>query len=277
MSSGQIAYLPDGRLLLTWNLYGPRLFPSPDFMVRTRSRVLGPNGVLSEEFRLEQAVGNIVLPSGEQDGQAFPLIGYWNPFPGRIDPATYWRVSWFSTADGARTGGPYRLLPPSWGVVAAATVASRTLLVMGRNDPEQPCCLAVNTNGTCCASGEVDGVAARATAPTRAGRDLEGLVDGAALGATLLGARRRDELAPAATALEITRISAGFAYALLVYFGRADAPDPAVTRAAWATTPVRVAGLLIAARGQRRAGSTILAAGSLLGLAAVARAVAQHE
>ena len=141
VSSGQIAYLPDGRLLLTWNLYGPRLFPSPDFMVRTRSRVLGPNGVLSEEFRLEQAVGNIVLPSGEQDGQAFPLIGYWNPFPGRIDPATYWRVSWFSTADGARTGGPYRLLPPSWGVVAAATVASRTLLVMGRNDPEQPCCV----------------------------------------------------------------------------------------------------------------------------------------
>ena len=123
----------------------------------------------------------------------------------------------------------------------------------------------------------LDGVAARATAPTRAGRDLEGLVDSAVLGATLLGARRRDELAPAATALELARVSVGVSYAVLVYFGRADAPDPALTRAARATTPVRLAGILLAARGHRRAGSVLLAAGSLIGLGAVARAAASRS
>ena len=185
-------------------------------------------------------------------------LGWWGSVAVMLD----WHLGMFETADGA----PRNLGP------ADALTLTRAWLVPVMADGLRPVPIAVAAT-----TDLLDGVAARATAPTRAGRDLEGLVDGAALGATLLGARRRDELAPAATALEITRISAGFAYALLVYFGRADAPDPAVTRAARATTPVRVAGLLIAARGQRRAGSTILAAGSLLGLAAVARAVAQHE
>ena len=130
------------------------------------------------------------------------------------------------------------------------------------------------------ATDVLDGVAARATAPTRAGRDLEGLVDSAVLGATLFAARRRDELAPAAapaaTVLELTRVSAGFSYAVLVYFGRADAPDPILTRAARATTPLRMAGILLAARGHRRAGTVLLAAGSLIGLGAVARAAASR-
>jgi len=37
-------------------------------------------------------------------------------------------------------------------------------------------------------------------------------------------------------------LAAGFGYALFVYFGRATAPDPRVTRAARVTTPVRAAG-----------------------------------
>ena len=50
-------------------------------------------------------------------------------------------------------------------------------------------------------------------------------------------------------------------YALWVYFGRADAPDPAVTRAARMTTPVRVAGLVVAGTGSRRLADALIVAG----------------
>lgn len=180
-------------------------------------------------------------------------LGWWGAVAVMLD----WHLGMFETA-----GGEPRNLGP-----ADALTLTRAWLVPVMADGLRPVPITLVA-----ATDLLDGIAARATAPTRAGRDLEGLVDSAALGATLLGARRRDELAPATTALEITRISAGFAYTLLVYFGRADAPDPAVTRAARATTPLRVAGLLVASRGHRRAGSVVLAGGSLLGLIAVARA-----
>jgi phosphatidylglycerophosphate synthase len=108
----------------------------------------------------------------------------------------------------------------------------------------------------------LDGALARRGEPTRAGRDLEGLVDACFGAAALLGALRRGAVAPAVVGAELARVGAGVGYALGVYFGRADAPDPRVTRAARMTTPVRAAGLIAAGLGRRRLASALLAAGS---------------
>ncbi|MFL5835761.1 MAG: hypothetical protein ACJ76K_04135 [Solirubrobacteraceae bacterium] len=76
------------------------------------------------------------------------------------------------------------------------------------------------------------------------------------------GRLRRGAVAPAAVGAELARLGAGFGYALVIYFGRADAPDPRVTRAARPATPVRAAGLVAAGLGRRRPASALLAAGS---------------
>ncbi|MFL5956925.1 MAG: hypothetical protein ACJ756_05700, partial [Solirubrobacterales bacterium] len=80
--------------------------------------------------------------------------------------------------------------------------------------------------------------------------------------AALRGPLRRGAVAPAAVGVELARLGAGFGYALVIYFGRADAPDPRVTRAARPATPVRAAGLVAAGLGRRRPASALLAAGS---------------
>jgi phosphatidylglycerophosphate synthase len=116
--------------------------------------------------------------------------------------------------------------------------------------------------GAAAVSDVLDGALARRGEPTRAGRDLEGLVDACFGAAALLGALRRGAVAPAAGGAELARVGAGFGYGLVVYFGRADAPDPRVTRAARLTTPVRAAGLIAAGLGRRRLASALLAAGS---------------
>ncbi len=169
-----------------------------------------------------------------------------------------WHLGMFETEDGR----PRNLGP------ADALTLSRAWLVPVMADGLSPIIIAVSAG-----TDLLDGPIARATSPTRAGRDLESLVDAAALGAALLGARRRDEISRTATNLELSRLTAGVAYGVVAYFGRSDAPDPLVTRAARATTTARVAGLLVAARGRRRAGSTLLAAGSLVSLASVGRAL----
>jgi phosphatidylglycerophosphate synthase len=114
-----------------------------------------------------------------------------------------------------------------------------------------------------CAAGfatdVLDGRAARAAGaePTRAGRDLEGLADLCFAGALLLGLRRRGSIGRAASGADLARSGIGLAYALAVYFGRAEAPDPALTRAARLTTPFRAAGMIAAAAGRRRTGTTL--------------------
>lgn len=172
-----------------------------------------------------------------------------------------WHLGMLETEDGR----PRNLGP------ADALTLTRAWLVPVIADGLQPAVVAAVA-----ATDVLDGAAARATAPTRAGRDLEGLVDSVVVGAALLGARRRDELSPTATALETARLASGLAYAMLVYFGRASAPDPSVMRAARATTPLRIAGLIAAGRRHRRAGSALLATGSLLSLAAVGRALGRR-
>ena len=167
-----------------------------------------------------------------------------------------WHLGMFETEDGIARGlGP-----------ADALTLARAWLVPVLADSLKPSVvLAV------AATDLLDGVAARATAPTRAGRDLEGLVDGTAALAALIGARRTDALTPAAIGIELARLSAGLAYGTHAYLVRTGSPDPAISRASRSTTPLRVAGLALAASGRRGPGSALLVAGSLLGLAATAR------
>lgn len=113
----------------------------------------------------------------------------------------------------------------------------------------------------------LDGALARATVPTRAGRDLEGLVDAAVFVAALRCAHRTDRLSPQIVALELGRVGIGFTYAVACYFVLARPPRPALVHAARLTTPVRIAGLVCAGRGRRRLAGVILAAGSLASLA----------
>ncbi len=115
-------------------------------------------------------------------------------------------------------------------------------------------------------SDGLDGMLARATVPTRAGRDLEGLADAAVLAAALRCAWREDRLHRAVVALELARNTAGVAYGTGVYFAYARAPSAGVLRAGRLTTPVRLAGLIAAGTGRRRSGDALVLAGSVGGL-----------
>ncbi len=116
-----------------------------------------------------------------------------------------------------------------------------------------------------CAAGfatdALDGRAARADEPTRAGRDLEGLADACFAGAVITGLRRNDQIGRAASGAELMRLAAGFSYSLAVYFGRARPPDPGLTRAARLSTPVRAGGLIAAAAGRPRLGTALVGGG----------------
>lgn len=122
-------------------------------------------------------------------------------------------------------------------------------------------------------SDVLDGIVARATVPTRAGRDLEGLVDAAVLAGALRCAQRTERLSRAVIALELGRIGAGSAYAVAIYFARARPPSDAILRAGRLTMPLRLAGLVAAGRGWRRPADAMLAAGSVTSLLLLALSV----
>ena len=116
----------------------------------------------------------------------------------------------------------------------------------------------------------VDGPLSRASAPTRAGRDLEGSVDAAFTVAALRGAVRRGGLGRTAATLEAARLATGFAVTCAAYFGRSGPLDRVTARAARRSTPLRAAGLLAAGLGHRRAANALVVAGALAGAAAAA-------
>jgi phosphatidylglycerophosphate synthase len=149
----------------------------------------------------------------------------------------------------------------------ALTLARAWMVPLAWEDLRAPVLLAA------AASDVVDGPLARRAGATRAGRDLEGLVDACFALAALHGAMRAERLPRAAAAAEVTRLVAGVAYATSLYFGAGKAPDSAVMRAGRMATLVRVAGLAAAARGHRRGGGALVAAGSAWSAGAVARAV----
>ncbi len=168
-----------------------------------------------------------------------------------------WHVGMLESEDGeAREPGP-----------ADALTLVRVWLVPVVLDGPTPVLVAVAG-----VTDVLDGVVARATVPTRAGRDLEGLADAAFSVAALRGAIRRGQLHRRVAAVEAARLSVGLGYALAVTFGTAAGPNPAVLRAGRLAAPVRAAGLLLAAGGHRRAGERVLAAGSVLSMLPLLRA-----
>jgi phosphatidylglycerophosphate synthase len=168
-----------------------------------------------------------------------------------------WHLGMLETADGEiRTLGP----------ADALTLGRAWLVPVAADTPSAAVCALAGLTDV------LDGRIARASAPTRAGRDLEGLVDACFAVAALGGAVRQGWLGRFAASAELARQGAGFAYALGVYFGRARPPDAAVARAARLTTPVRVAGLVAAGLGRRRAAGLLVGGGAAASVALLAGA-----
>ena len=163
-----------------------------------------------------------------------------------------WHLGMLETEDGR---------PRNLGPADAATLLRAWLVpaVAARPSPRL-CALGFATD-------ILDGRLARATDPTRLGRDLEGLVDFAFAVAALRGARRRHQLGRLAVATETVRLGAGLTYALLTYFARAEPPDAQLLRAARVVAPVRAAGLIVACSGRRGAGAALVVIGSAAGVA----------
>lgn len=164
-----------------------------------------------------------------------------------------WHLGMLETPDGR---------PRNLGPADAATLL-RAWLVPAVADRPSPGLCAVGF-----ATDALDGALARASEPTRLGRDLEALVDAAFTLAALHGARRRGLLGTGPIVGESLRILGGFAYAFGVYFGRAEAPDPQLMRAGRIAGPARAIGIVLAGAGRRRVGESLLLAGSAAGLAA---------
>ena len=173
-----------------------------------------------------------------------------------------WHLGMVETTDGR---------PRPLGAADGLTLLRAWLVPVALDTPGPAVC------AVAAASDVLDGRLARRSAPTRAGRELEGLVDACFGAAALRGAVGRGWIAPAAAGAELARIAGGFAYAVAVYLAAADRPDPAVLRAARATTPVRAAALVAAGLGHRRLAGTLLAAGSAWSLAATLKGVRPLE
>ena len=132
-----------------------------------------------------------------------------------------------------------------------------------------------------CAAGfatdALDGPFARSSAPTRLGRDLEGLVDLAFTSAVLRGMRRTGSLGRVAAGCEAMRLGVGLGYAVGVYFGRARPPGPRLLRAGRLLAPVRAAGLVLAGSGRRRLGGLLVIGGAIASTLAVLRAASERS
>ncbi|MEJ7798566.1 MAG: CDP-alcohol phosphatidyltransferase family protein [Solirubrobacteraceae bacterium] len=158
-----------------------------------------------------------------------------------------WHIGMVETEDGrARNLGP-----------ADACTLARVWLAPAAADTPAAwiCALAFVSDG-------LDGRLARASEPTRIGRELEGLADAAFAAAALRGALRRDWLGRAAAISELVRLAISFGYALFVWFGSASPPDPRVLHAARVMTPVRAGGLVAAGLGYRRLANALVTGGA---------------
>lgn len=168
-----------------------------------------------------------------------------------------WHLGMFETEDGRpRQLGAADVLTLSRAWLVPVVVDSPTYFAVG---------LAAVTDA-------LDGQLARRAEPTRAGRDLEGLVDACFAVATLLGLTRAGRLAPAVALAEAGRLTVGVGYATFAYLGRARAPEAQLVHAARSATALRYVGLLAAAAGRRRLGGALLVSGSVCSVALTVRA-----
>jgi phosphatidylglycerophosphate synthase len=202
---------------------------------------------------------------------ALALAGV-EPFRRRVGAfAAWWTLTWLmldwhigmvETPDGrARNLG-----------AADACTLARVWLVPAAADTPAPwmCAVALATDG-------LDGRLARASEPTRIGRDLEALADWTFAAAALRGAVAQGWLGRGTAAAELVRLGIGLTYATTVWFASARAPDPRVLRAARVTTPVRAGGLVAAGLGHRRLADALVAGGAAWSALAVLRALATAD
>ena len=169
-----------------------------------------------------------------------------------------WHIGMLETEDGeVRSLGP-----------ADACTLARVWLAPAAADAPRPWMTALAF-----ASDALDGRLARATAPTRLGRDLEGLADAAFAIAALRGARRQEWIGRGPAGAELARIVLGTGLGALQAFASAGGPDTAALRAARPAAPIRAAALLAAGLGRRRLAGALLTLGTAWGGLATAAAV----
>jgi phosphatidylglycerophosphate synthase len=155
------------------------------------------------------------------------------------------------------------------GAADALTLARAWLVPVALDCPTPIVCVLAAATDT------LDGPLARRAGPTRAGRDLEGLVDACFAAAALRGGVRRGWLPPIVAGVELVRLGTGLVYAVAVYFGRARPPRPEVLRAGRAATSVRTAGLALAGTSRRRTGVALVVVGWAASAALVAASFAR--
>lgn len=183
-------------------------------------------------------------------------LGWWAATALMLD----WHLGMVETPEGE---------PRPLGPADAATLARAWLVPLAARRPTAAVCAIGG------ATDVLDGRLARATQPTRAGRDLEGLVDACFVAAALRGLAREGRLPRPILAAEGARLGAGFAYALAARLVRGERPDDDLLRAGRATTVLRIGGLAAAAAGARRTGSALVATGCAVSLASGARAASR--
>ena len=159
-----------------------------------------------------------------------------------------WHLGMLETEDGE---------PRMLSLADGCTLMRAWLVPLAAKDPH-PLVLALGL-----ATDAADGTLARRSAPTRAGRDLEGVVDSAFAAAAVRGLVRAGRLGRPAAGLEAARLAGGFLYTSAAYFGAGRPPSRTLTRAARPVAPVRAAGLIAAATGRRRAGGVLLAVSAI--------------
>ncbi|HEU0318828.1 MAG TPA: CDP-alcohol phosphatidyltransferase family protein, partial [Solirubrobacteraceae bacterium] len=172
-----------------------------------------------------------------------------------------WHLGMLETEDGR---------PRPLGAADALTLARAWLVPVVLSAPGPAVC------ALGAATDVLDGLAARRAEPTRAGRDLEGLVDACFAVAAIVGLRRAGRIGRLPARAELLRLGAGAGYAWFGYLARGEAPDPELIRAARASTAMRAGGLVVAATGRRRLGDALVGAGCLVSLGLLARAVADR-
>jgi phosphatidylglycerophosphate synthase len=167
-----------------------------------------------------------------------------------------WHLGMFETADGR---------PCQLGAADALTLARAWLVPVVADSPTLLVCAVAGVTDV------LDGQLARRAGPTRAGRDLEGLVDACFSMAALSGLRRAGRLGRGPALAEGARLAVGLGYATLAYLVRGHAPDPRFVHAARASTAARFGGLMAAAAGRRNVGDAALVCGSTWSIVLTAR------
>ncbi len=236
------------------------------FLVASQRRAGSVRGARPELAGQERAW----IVAGFAAWAALALAGL-QPFRRRLSHAFAWwaltglMLDWHLGMIETRDGRPRPL-----GAADALTLGRAWLVPAAADAPTPLVC------GLAAASDVLDGQLARRAEPTRAGRDLEGLVDACFAGAALRGAVRRGWIGRSAARIEVARLGVGFGYGLYVYFGRASAPSTGVIRAARVSTPIRAGALIAAGLGRRRTADAALITGSAWSVAAVVRAVREE-